>query len=263
VVVAIAAASVGVVLSGGPGTTVSSLPPATASPGVSQLLRTSVAAARSAGSFHYVATSKVTGSQGYSQKTVGDAGADSGRQDITVGTQKFTVLVVGTACYLEGNASALEANLGLSSTAASAHAGQWISLARTDAPYASVYAAVTAPSALTDNITITPTSQLPTTRLDGRRVQTITGTIASIKIGGQTIAPKGTATLAVRTATPHLPVRYAERGTQGRQKSVSSVTFSRWGEAVTITAPSGAVPYASLGAGTGTVPSSPSGTVLT
>jgi len=263
VALAAAGVGVGVVVSGGSGSTVSSVPSSAPSSATSQLLRAAVAAARGAGSFHYVATSTVSGANGYSQRTVGDAGANSGRQDITVGAQRFTVLVVGAACYLKGNAPALTANLGLSSSEASSHVGQWISLARTDAPYAAVYAAVTASSALTDNITIKPEDQLPTARLDGRRVLTITGTIAPIEIGGQSIAPKGTATLAVRAAAPHLPVRYAERGTQGRQRSVSAVTFSRWGETVQVTAPTGAVTYASLGVGSGTVPSTPNGTVLT
>ncbi len=262
-VLAAAAAGVGVIVAGGSGSTVTPLPSSTPSAATTRLLRTAVASARSAGSFHYVATSSATGPHGYSQKTVGDAGVDSGRQDIVVGAQKFTVLVVGAACYLKGNAAALTANLGLSASAASSHVGQWISLARTDAPYAAVYAAVTASSALTDNITITPKNQLPTARLGGRPVLTITGTIAPIEIGGQSIAPKGTATLAVRATSPHLPVRYTERGTQDRVRTVSTVTFSRWAEAVAITAPTGAVPYASLGVGAGTVPTTPSGTVLT
>ena len=248
---------------GGSNTTVTNPSKTAISPAARQLLQSALSAARRVNAFHYVATSSLSGSQGFSQKTIGDAGPSSGRQDITVAGQKFTVLVVGQACYLEGNAAALTANLGLSSASATAHAGQWISLAQSDAPYASVYAAVTAPSALADNITVKPQSQLPAGRVDGRRVQIVSGAIAPITIGNQTQAPKGTATLAVRASSPHLPVRYTERGTQGRQTSRSTVTFGRWGEAVSITAPSGAVTYASLGVGSGAVPSSPSGTVLT
>jgi hypothetical protein len=205
----------------------------------------------------------VSGTQASSQRTVGDAGPSSGKQVITVGNQRFTVLVVGTACFLEGNSAALVANLGLSSSVAAARAGQWISLAPTDGPYASVYAAVTAHSAITDNITVVPDDQLPPTKLNGRRVRTVTGTIAPVTIGGQTIAPKGTASLSVRAASPHLPVRYTQRGTLGRSVTVSAVSFSHWGEPVSIAAPAGAVPYASLGAGSGSVPPTPGGTVLT
>jgi hypothetical protein len=263
VVVALVAAITGVFVSGGSNSTTPTQKNTAISPAARQLLQSALSAAGQVNSFHYVATSTVSGPNGYTQKTIGDAGPDSGQQDITVGAQKFTVLVVGTACYLKGNAAALTTNLGLSSVAATAHTGQWISLARTDGPYASVYAAVTAPSALADNITITPENQLPPTKVDGRRVVTISGAIAKVHIAGQTIAPKGTAALAVRSAAPHLPVRYTENGTVNSQQTVSSFSFSHWGKAVHVTAPSGAVPYASLPTGSGSVPSSPTGTVLT
>jgi hypothetical protein len=246
----------------GPSTTVSS-PGSTSSPAARQLLQSALAAAHGVNAFHYVATSSLSGAGGYTQKTVGDAGPTSGRQVITVAKQRFTVIVVGKACYIKGNAAALTGNLGLTAAQATAHAGQWISLASTDAPYASVYAAVTAPSALADNITVEPETVLPSALVAGRRVETVTGPIAPLTVGGQRVAPKGTSSLAVRAAAPHLPVRYTERGTENRQTTRSTVTFSRWGTAVPVTAPAGAVTYASLGAGTGTVPSGPSGTVLT
>ncbi len=60
------------------------------------------------------------------------------------------------------------------------------------------------------------------------------------------------------TTRPHLPVEYTENGTitvGGRgAKSKLEITFSRWGEAVTVNAPPGAVSYSSLGAGNGTPP---------
>jgi hypothetical protein len=265
VVAALVLAGVGFAVFGGSSTKVSppTAPSAATSSASRQLLRSALAAAAGVDSFHYVATSTVSGPDGYSQRTVGDAGPNSGRQVITIGSQRFTVLVVGTACYLSGNAPALTAQLGLSSSEATAHAGAWISLAKTDAPYASVYAAVTAPSALADNITVAPKDQLPNSRVDGRRVETITGAITPIEIDGQRVAPKGTATLAVRARAPHLPVRYTQRATVNKQPSVSAVAFSRWGESVAETAPTGPVPYASLGTGPGTTPSTSGSPVLT
>ena len=262
-VVALVLAGAGTaVFVGGSNNTVTNSKTAT-SPAARQLLQSSLAAAHRVNAFHYVATSSLTGSQGFTQKTIGDAGPSSGRQDITVAGQKFTVLVIGKACYLKGNAAALSSNLGLSSASATAHAGQWISLAPSDGPYASVYAAVTAASALTDNITIKPQGQLPATRVDGRRVQIVSGAIAPITIGGQTEAPKGTATLAVRASSPHLPVRYTERGTEDHQKSRSTVTFTAGGRPSLSRPRPMPVTYASLGVGSGSVPTTPSGTVLT
>jgi hypothetical protein len=264
VVVLALAAGIGALIAQQTNTTVSTVPGSSSSPAATQILRTALAAAKRVGTFHYVATSSVTGPQGYTQKTLGEAGVDSGRQVITLAAQRFVVLVVGSACYLKGNAAALMANLGLPSSTASAHVGQWISLTHADGPYASVYAAVTASSALADNITITPRHQLRDTRIGGRSVQVITGAIAPLPgAGGQSQTPKGTATLAVRAGGSHLPVRYTERGSIAKQKSVSTVTFTGWGDTVNITAPSGAVAYSSLGVGSGSVPPTPTGTVLT
>jgi len=263
VVGALVAAITGLVVSGGSSTTTPPPPSTATSPAARQLLQSALAAANELNSFHYVATSTSSGPNALTQRTVGVAGPDSGQQNITAGSQKFTVLVVGRACYLKGNAAALTNNLAVSAAVASAHAGQWISLAPTDGPYASVYAAVTARSALADNVTITPQHQLAPTKVDGRRVVTISGPITKVTIAGQTIALKGTATLAVRSAAPHLPVRFSESGSENGQQSVSTFTFSRWGTKVNLTAPTGAVPFASLPAGSGSVPTNPSGTVLT
>jgi hypothetical protein len=272
IVLALVAAGAGVAVFSGSSpspTRPSSASKTAISPAARRLLQASLAAAHRINSFHYIATSTLTGPQTSSQRTVGDAGPDSGRQIITEGTQKFEVLVVGSACFFKGNAIALTDNLGLSSSQAATEAGQWISLATTDAPYATVYAAVTAPSALADNITVVPQA-VATTTVDGHRVQTVSGAIAPVKIAGQPVAPKGTAALAVRATAPHLPVRYRERSTQvssGRGHrlgvSISTVTFSRWGQSLSITAPTGAVAYATLGVGSGSVPTTPNGTILT
>lgn len=255
----------GVAVFTGSTTTVSSPPSTTTSPAARELLRSALQAAARVNSFHYVASSSLSGPNGGSSKTIGDAGPDSGRQVITSGTQKFTVLVIGTACYLKGNAPALVTNLNFSAADAATYSGQWISLAPSDAPYASVYAAVTAPQAIADNITVVPQNELPTTTLGGRRVLTVTGAIAPVKIPGQgaTPTPKGTATVAVRAAAPHLPVRYTERGRANGQHSSATVSFNKWGESVDITTPLGATPWAQVGAGSGPVSPTPGGTFLT
>ncbi|HXQ60214.1 MAG TPA: hypothetical protein VN799_08940 [Acidimicrobiales bacterium] len=264
VIVVLALVGGGVAVFTGTNTTVSSPPGTAASPAARQLLQSALRAADAVGSFHYVASSSLSGPNGGSSRTIGDAGPDSGRQVITSGAQRFTVLVIGSACYLKGNAAALVANLDFSAADAATHAGQWISLARTDAPYASVYAAVTGPAAIADNVTVVPQSVLPTTTVGDRRVETVSGAIAPVTIPGQsTPTPKGTATLAVRATAPHLPVRYTERGTLSRQQSSATVAFSQWGEPVHITAPVGAIAWAQVGAGSGPVSPTPGGTFLT
>lgn len=222
-----------------------------AGPTATALVRQSLAAARASAGFHYVSTSSAGSSQ---QTTIGDAGATSGKQVITVDGDTFTVLVVGATAYLQGDATALVENLGLPPSLAQAHSGQWISLVSGDAPYASVYAAVTVPSALADNLTFRPTTVVGTQTVSGQRVTVVRG--AMRPVGGQSAS--GTATLYLAAGGRHLPVRYVERGTITSATTGSSVpfdfeiTFSAWGVAVSESAPPGAVPFASFGVRGGT-----------
>ena len=126
-----------------------SSPETTASPAALRLARSAEKSTIDGGSFHYVSAFT---SGGQTQTTVGDAGADSGKQVITIGPDTFTVLVIGGACYFQGDAKQLEDQLGLPASIAAAHAGQWISLSPGDLPYQSVYVAVTTNSALHSNV---------------------------------------------------------------------------------------------------------------
>ena len=82
--------------------------------------------------------------------------SSSGKQVITIGSDTFTVLVIGTSCYFQGDANQMVEQLGLPMSIATAHAGQWISLSPGDLPYQSVYVAVTTRSALSSNIAFAP-----------------------------------------------------------------------------------------------------------
>ncbi len=236
------------------------------SPAARKVLRQAFAATIKAGSFHYVAT--LTGSTQNTTAT-GDAGNGSGRQDWSTidsnGTARFTVIVVGTACYFRGDALAMVENLGVSSAAAAAHAEQWISLAQGDQPYASVYAAVNTRDALSENVAIKP-QKLGSTTVAGRKAETVSGTLTQVSIPGQTVPKQtGTGMLEVSAAT-HRPIRFTERSTASGQKTSFVMTFSRFGEAVTETAPQGAVSYASIGGASGqngTGGNSPNPTFLT
>jgi hypothetical protein len=234
----------------------SSSPSAPISSAARAVLERALASARAAGSFHYVSTS--TNSTTGTFITLGDAGQSSGKQEITTnspnGTARFTVIVVGIACYFRGDSLAMRENLNVSAAVAQAHAEQWISLSRSDAPYASVYAAVDTHDALYDNIAFKPQRDMGTSTISGRRVRTIGGTAEPVNIPGEPSLPiKGTSTLEV-SATTHLPVRYSERGTvsvnRGSERTSSTMTFSDFGEEVSESSPPGAIPFSSFG-GTG------------
>ena len=203
------------------------------------------------GSFHYV--SRFT-SRGSTQTIVGDAGLSSGKQVITIGPDTSTVLVIGTACYFQGNARQLVDQLGLPAGVAATYAGQWISLAPGDAPYQSVYVAVTTNSAITNNITFAPHQESGASKRSGYRVIGITGPITNDTASGQTQPAKGTASLYVTSSSPHLPVEYTENGRVGKVASKLDLTFSSWGEPIALSTPPGAAPYSSLSSGNATTP---------
>lgn len=214
-----------------------------------RLLRSSLAAAGQAGSFHYVSTSTSASSTAptVTQRTVGDAGSNGGTQAITLSGDTFSVVVLGTTAYFRGDGPAMALNLGIPATVAQTYAGKWISLVAGDGPYQSVQVAVTAASALQQNVTFTAHDELPASTMAGRRVIALRGPMAAV--AGQ--AAHGTATLYVSASGRHLPVRYVERGTlgagSGRSALDFSITFSAWGEPVSVSAPPGAIPFSSLG----------------
>jgi hypothetical protein len=223
--------------------------PASSGQAARRLLRASLAAAEAAGSFHYVAssTSAVPGGPALTQRTAGDAAQHGGTQTITVSGDTFHVEVLGPVAYFRGDAPAMVQVLGVPPAVAQAYAGRWISLVAGDGPYSSVQVAVTAPSALAQNITFEAETQLPPSTLDGRRVIGLRGPMTAVQ--GQ--VAHGSATLYVSASGAHLPVRYVEHGTLGsgsrRSSEEFSITFSAWGEAVPLSAPPGAVPFSSLG----------------
>jgi hypothetical protein len=220
-----------------------------------------LAAARAAGSFHYVSSSS---SAGLTQLTVGDAGPTSGRQVITVNGDTFTVLVVGTTAYFQGDAVAMVENLSVPLSVARAHAGQWISLVSGDNPYQSVYAAVTTADALHDNITFTPRTELGASTVAGQRVLGVRGPVHGLPGERAT----GTATFYLSSAGRHLPLRYVENGTVVGSNGAKAglqfrIDFSAWSESVEVQAPPGAVAFSSLGVSGAPGQGSPPTTLVT
>jgi hypothetical protein len=240
-VVAIAAVAgavaIGTVVRGGSSTTGSAAARAEAT----HLLHESLTAAEEAETFHYESTSTAAGA---TQLTIGDAAPNRGSQVITIGPHTFDIVVVDTEAFFKGDATVLQSQLGLDQVAAQQYAGQWISLQPSDAPYQSVYTAVNTSSALADGITITPRRVLSASHDDGVAVTSIRGGLAPTD---QTPA-SGVAQLDVRVSS-HLPVRFSSAGAVGGLRTVVHVNFSDWGETVTVTAPTGAVPYSSLPVG--------------
>jgi hypothetical protein len=227
------------------------------------LLRSSLAAAETAGSFHYQSSSTSSSpTNPVTQLTVGDAGASQGTQVITISGHSFDVLVAGPTAYFKGDAFSTADSLDVPDTVAEACAGKWISLVSGDSPYRSVEVAVTTSSALEENVAFRARSELGPSSTGGVEVMGLRGPLTPVD--GQ--HARGTATLFVTAGGRHLPVRYVEQGTLGSGADATrlafSMSFSSWGEPVRVTAPSGAVPFSSLGVQGGAGAPGPSGPTL-
>jgi hypothetical protein len=203
------------------------------------VLASAVAAAKASGSFHYELTAKVSSS---SQSIVGDASTTEGRQTISEGTLKIQAELIRKMVYIEGNVGGLEDQMGFSSSAASTYAGKWISIAPTDAPYASVTDAVTLPSALTE---LEPTGHLsltPATTEAGRPAIGVRGALPESASSGV----KGTIVLYVSTAHPTVALAFNGQATSSGTKESDSGTFTDWGKRLDLTAPADSVAFSSL-----------------
>ena len=196
-----------------------------------------LSAVRATSGFHYVATS--TGPA--NQRIVGDAGQSSGRQDITVrsnfGAEEFTLLLLSGTVYFEGNVPALQDQLGVSAANALALASRWVSVSNGDGPYSVLQPGITVGDQAGEMALI------PSTVTDaGAGKRRIEGSVPP-----QQGAPAGSGHIDVDSGN-HRPVVYVSVISANGVSLTSSTTFSKWDEAPSVTAPSGAVAWSTLGA---------------
>ncbi|HSP65696.1 MAG TPA: hypothetical protein VLO10_05855 [Candidatus Deferrimicrobium sp.] len=217
------------------------LPPSAAGAAAAQaraVYRQALAAANASTGFHYVA---VTTGAGAGQKFVGDAGQAGGSQvitmDSTYGQEQFTLVLVSASVYFQGNVPALRDQLGVPATNAAGLVGKWISVASGDGPYP-----IIAPG-------ITVADQVQETGLVPTSMQTIAGGAVRIlgSVPSQQGGPAGTGHLEL-AAGSRLPIAYVASFSGNGATTTSTTTFSKWGTAPAVAAPSGAVAWSTLGA---------------
>jgi hypothetical protein len=215
------------------------------------------AAAIESGSFHYTDTSSVsTGGVTVTANQSGDVGRNQGTQTMTSPVGDYEVIVAGSRAYMKGNAMALENMFGYGASVANVYANRWIGFTSSDGPYSAISADVTTGSTW-GNPTVSPSNGMPhipesvtgITTLNGQSVQSVVYAQSGTSRSSDT-SYTGTETITFATAAPHLPVSLTERlsGTTEQQTATSTVNvaFSRWGEPVNVTVPTGAIPYSSL-----------------
>ena len=213
--------------------------PSGSSTQASNVYRDAMSKMRAAAGFHYVAV--LSGATG--QRTVGDATRDGGQQEITVtsqfGPEHFKLVLTGGTVYFQGNVAAFEDELGVAPSKAQGLQNTWIAVSKQDGPYASLAAGVTT-SDQADETALQPSSSTAVTS-NGVSALRLQGAVPP-----QQGAPGGTGHLDV-TANGHQALSYYQSLTQSGTTVTSTVTFSAWGTAATLTAPSGTTAWSTLG----------------
>jgi hypothetical protein len=201
-----------------------------------------LAATRATTGFHYVA---VTAGGGGDQRIVGDAGPNGGTQVITFdsnyGAEQFTLVLASGTVYFQGNAPALEDQLGVAPAASPGLQGKWISVSTGDGPYNVLAPGITIADQV-QQLALMPTSAMAVKAPDGTAATRILGTVPP-----QNGGPAGTGRLDV-LASPYLPISFVSTVTGGGGTVTSTTTFSGWGTPPSVAMPSGAVAWSTLGA---------------
>ncbi len=214
-------------------------PTANGTPSEAQaVFQQAVTATRSAAGFHYVSVLKGP----VAQTIVGDAGPSGGRQAITVvtgyGSEQFTLLLAGNTVYFQGNAPAVEDQLGVVGADAAKVAGKWVSVVSADGPYGVLQPGITTTSQASE-ITLTP-STTASVKSAGVTATRILGAVPATNG-----LPAGTGHLDI-TPSSDLPISFVTTVAAATVTVTTTTTFSAWGTAPTVSVPSGVVAWSTL-----------------
>jgi hypothetical protein len=191
-------------------------------------------------SFHFIDQSRV-GSK--TTTLVGDDTA-AGSDQVLSGTGAALAVERRSdgTIFIRGAASALESALSLSPTAAAAHAGVWISLQPSDAPYTTVLTALGPQQEINTFVPTSPYTLSSPRQFHGRTVVGVSGAARSSAVNGA----GHIVTLYVPTEPPYTPVGATLTFGSGSSAGVEAVVFDRWGRRINPPAPSPALAYSSL-----------------
>jgi hypothetical protein len=205
----------------------------------STLFTKSMQVAGDSAGFHYA--SSWTGGGQPPLTFTGDAGQNDGSQTVSepgsFGTEQYDlVLAPDQTVYFEGNAPALEDQLGVSASTAPGLAGTWISLSAGDGPYTEEQQGLTVASEI-GIPGFSATSSKQVSGAGGGQLIRITGAVpASDGI------PNGRAQVDISPSSD-LPASIVVSYSDG---SVETMTYSQWGTVPSLAVPTGAVAWSTL-----------------
>jgi hypothetical protein len=211
------------------------------------LWASAVSGARSAGSLHYLEVSR---GQGMTETIVGDVNRVAGSQVVTIRSRThprsetengvITIRLVGRTAYVKGDVGGLYASIAAPPSVGRQLVGKWISITPS-APnglFRETAAELTLASVIHNFAMKGPFTVGDRRRLSGARVVALHGFVSGS--GKVTVRQ----TFQIRTDGTPLPVASTSPAV-GKVQSTRNV-YSKWGEPVTVIAPTGAIPLSSL-----------------
>ena len=168
-------------------------------------------------------------------RVVQDSSLNSGKQTVAINKELASVVLMpdGSA-FISGNSQGLTSFFALPASMLPALVGRWASVVPSDSVYRGVTGNVTLQSALANVTPSGPLVEGKRTKVDGQWVRSILGSVPG---GG------GRLILFVNANKRSLPVEAIESGGSSRGEIV---TFSHWGEQVSLDRPSQSVPFSAL-----------------
>jgi hypothetical protein len=194
-------------------------------------------AAIKAASSHGVHFESRASQSGTTLQVNGDTGATSGQQAVTVSkgnvVEHVSALVVGSTGYIQANAAALKNIIGLSSAQASKYAGKWLSFPTSNQGLDTLVAGLKNSDVEAELEMSGPYTLGPAQTVEGQRALAVKGTVTDSSGG------KIPVTLYVAAGGTALPIEQVTNpaGSGGSSSIRSTVSFSKWGEKVSETAP--------------------------
>jgi hypothetical protein len=192
----------------------------------SQLAAIVSTAVNKAGSVHVVTTIEKPDEPTVTY--VNDVAGTSGQQVITAGGAQITTLVIGDTAYVKANELALTGLFQQSAADAQKYADKWMSYNSGGQAFQEATDTLTLGSLLHDVTPIVSGGKVSTSMISGKAVVGIQGDL-----------PGGiSGTLYVASTSPNLPVEEVSHVSG----AVTTTVFSKWGEAVNVSAPTDSVP---------------------
>jgi hypothetical protein len=199
------------------------------------VISTTKAAMANESGVHLLLTSKTSS---LSTKVVADIGAARGAETITEGSEEVTIKVTPTYAYLSGNPAGLTTLMGLTTQEQKKVGTDVISMKVGTTPYRSLKSSVTIP-VLASLLPVVKGTKSSTVVIGGRQYFELKWTT---KATSSTSSSKSVLTLSEGASV--LPLRETDTALSG----TSTTTFSKWGERVSVSVPSGStlIPYSKV-----------------